>query len=169
MSDYRSSLNEVSREVRPTAGFAFKVGLAAMLVVFGLSVVGYGLGWFSEAAKVTQEQFGARALLQKYESFKDMSAQLDKKLADITVYEGRMKSMDETYKDVPRIKWPREDREQYNVWSSETAGVKASFNSLAADYNAQMSKFNYAFANVGDLPKGADKPLPREYKSYVVQ
>lgn len=134
-----------------------------------LSIIGYGLGWFGEAAKVAQEQFGSQAMLTKYELFKDEAAQLDKKQADITVYEGRIKAMNETYKDLPRQKWPREDREQYNVWASEVAGVKASFNSLAADYNAQMAKFNYRFANVGDLPQGADKPLPREYKAYVTE
>jgi len=29
-----------------------------------------------------------------------------------------------------------------------------------------MAKFNWAFANVGELPKGADRPLPREFKPY---
>jgi hypothetical protein len=77
--------------------------------------------------------------------------------------------MDKTYAKLERQKWPREDREQYNVWSSEVAGVKASYNSLAAEYNAAMAKFNWRFANAGDLPKGADKPLPREFKTYVNQ
>ena len=168
-SEYRKSLDEASHEIRPTGWFVFKVLVVLLFVGFGVSAVGYGLGWFSEAAKVTQEQFGPRAPLAKYEWFKDASAQLDKKQADITVYESRMKGMDATYKSVERIKWPREDREQYNIWSSEVAGVKASYNALAADYNAQMAKFNYAFANVGQLPKGAETPLPREYKPYVTQ
>jgi len=141
-------------------------GLILVLSVLG-SVVGHGLGWFGEAARVTQEQFGPRAMLVKYEWFKDAAAQLEKKRADITVYEGRMTSMNDDYKDLPRQNWPREDREQYNVWSSEVAGVKAGYNSLAADYNAQMAKFNYAFANIGDLPKGAETPLPREFKPYI--
>ena len=148
---------------------AVKVGLAiiAFSVLFG--VIGYGLGWFGEAATVAQKEFGPSAMLQKYEYFKDAAAQLEKKQADITVYDGRIKAMDATYKDLPRQKWPREDREQYNTWSSEVAGVKASYNSLAADYNAQMAKFNWRFANVGELPNGADKPLPREFKAYTTQ
>lgn len=154
---------------RQTAGHGIRYGYAIVAIVLALVPALWALGIIGESAKVVQEQFGPRALLQKYESFKDMSAQLDKKQADITVYDGRMKAMDATYKDVPRIKWPREDREQYNTWSSEVAGVKASYNSLAADYNSQMAKFNYAFANVGELPKGAERPLPREYKPYVTQ
>ena len=108
-------------------------------------------------------------MLEKYEWFKDAAAQLDKKQADITVYNGRITEMNTTYKDLARQNWPREDREQYNIWSSEVAGVKASYNTLAAEYNAQMAKFNWRFANAGDLPKGADKPLPREFKPYIAQ
>ena len=54
-----------------------------------------------------------------------------------------------------------------SLWRSEVAGVKASYNGLAAEYNAQMAKFNWQFCNVGDLPKGADVALPREFKPYV--
>src|SRR3990167_7025376 len=143
------------------------VGIFALVIL--ISVIGYGLGWFGEAAKVAQEEFGPRTMLEKYEWFKDAAAQLEKKQADITVYDGRMKAMNEIYADLARQKWPREDREQHNVWSSEVAGVKASYNSLAAEYNAQMAKFNWRFANVGELPNGADKPLPREFKSYATQ
>ena len=132
-------------------------------------ITGYSLGWFDEAARVTQKEFGPRAMLQKYEWFKDAASQLEKKQADITVYEARILGMDETYKSLPRQNWPREDREQYNIWSSEVAGVKASYNALASEYNAQMAKFNWSFANAGELPKGADKPLPREFKPYISQ
>jgi len=71
------------------------------------------------------------------------------------------------YGSAARKEWAREDREQFNVWSSEVAGVKASYNSLAAEYNAQMAKMNWRFTNVGMLPQGATQPLPREYKPYV--
>lgn len=138
----------------------------ACVAIMGLSM-GVGCRWFSEAEDVAYDEFGPRQMLRKYEWFKDAAAQLEKKLADIAVYEKRMKEMKETYKDLPRHKWPREDREQYNVWSSELAGVKASYNGLAAEYNAQMAKFNWRFANKGTLPKGADMPLPREFKPYT--
>lgn len=147
----------------------WKVLGALIIIIVALSVVGYSFGWFDEAARVTQEEFGPRAILAKYEWFKDAAAQLEKKQADIMVYDGRMTAMNETYKDLARQKWPREDREQYNVWSSEVAGVKASYNTLAAEYNAQMVKFNWRFANVDELPKGADNPLPREFKPYTTQ
>ena len=120
----------------------------------------------NEAADVAHEEFGPRELLRKYEWFKDASAQLDKKKADIKVYESRLSTMNETYEGVKRSEWPKEDREQFNLWTSEVAGVRASYNTLAADYNSQMSKFNWAFTNAGQLPQGATETLPREYKSY---
>lgn len=139
----------------------FSVGLFVALGLFG-----YACGWFTEAGQVAQEQFGARAMLEKYEWFKDASAALDAKLASIQVYEKRFADMKTSYGDTPRSQWSRDDREQWNLWTSEIAGITASYNTLAADYNAQMAKFNYRFANVGELPQGAATPLPREYKPY---
>ncbi len=139
------------------------------LLAFALLAPTVACRWFGEAEEVAYDEFGPKAMLKKYSWFKDASAELDKKLADIKVYEGRMVAMNETYKNLPRQKWPREDREQYNIWSSELAGVKASYNSLAPEYNAQMVKFNWKFANKGELPQGATEPLPREYKPYTTQ
>jgi hypothetical protein len=102
----------------------------------------------------------------KYRWFKDVVNQLDKKRADVQVYEGRLKAMAEPYKTLPREKWLREDREQYNVWSSEVAGVKAGYNSLAAEYNTHMAKFNWRFANIGHVPQGAQQ-LPRDFPEYA--
>jgi len=136
-------------------------GLALSLVL-----VGSIAGWFSDASATAQKEFGVSALLKKYEWFKDASAQLDAKQADIGVYQSRIDGLKAEYPDTPRTKWAREDREQYSIWSSEVAGIRASFNGLAADYNSEMSKANWAFTNVGQLPRGAEKPLPREYKPY---
>src|SRR3989339_3159 len=159
---------EKTAEKGPMA-IAAKVILAIFVLSTLVSVLGYTFGWFGEAAKVAQQEFGPATMLKKYEWFKDASAQLEKKQADVMVYESRTKSMNEMYKNLSREKWPREDREQFNVWQSEVAGVKASYNQLAAEYNSQMAKFNWRFANVGDLPKGAKNPLPREFKSYTLQ
>ena len=125
-----------------------------------------GCDWFRESKQVAQEELGPKELLRKYEWFKNASSQLDKKQADIKVYQKRITTMSKDYVDLPRNKWPREDREQYNLWQSEVAGIKASYNTLAAEYNSQMSKINWRFTNVGELPKGAETPLPREFKPY---
>lgn len=159
---------ERSAEKGPMA-IAVKVILSVVVLSALIGVIGYSFGWIGETAKVAQEEFGPKAMLEKYEWFKDAAAQLEKKQADITVYAGRMTAMNETYKDLARQKWPREDREQFNVWASEVAGVRAGYNLLAAEYNAQMAKFNWRFANVGELPKGAESPLPREFKAYEIQ
>jgi hypothetical protein len=127
------------------------------------------LGWFGNGAQVVQQEFSPSAMLQKYQWFKDASAQLDAKVADMQVYDKRFRSLKEAYGSEPRSKWSREDREQFNIWQSELAGIKASYNSLAGEYNAQMAKFNWRFANAGQLPAGATVPLPREYKPYETE
>ena len=142
----------------------------ASIVVMAMGVVGLG-GCFgsclSEATQVAQEEFGPRAMLRKYEWFKDAAAQLDKKQADIQVYRSRIQNMKEDYEGVKRRNWPRSDREQFNLWRTEVAGVIASYNGLAAEYNSQMAKFNWRFTNRGELPDGATEPLPREFKPYL--
>jgi len=114
-----------------------------------------------------ENQFSPSELLKKYEWFKDAAAQCEQKLATLKSYETRFENMQKSYGTVGRSKWDRADKEQYNVWESEYLGLKASYNDLAAQYNAAMVKFNYAFCNVGQLPKGADEPLPREFKPYI--
>jgi hypothetical protein len=145
-------------------------GMKVIFIVFALAcfggVLSYTAGWFSDAGKVVKEQYSPSALLAKYEWFKDAAAQLDAKSANIVAAQARIKSMDDTYAGTPRNQWVRADVEQYNLWQSEVAGLKANYNNLAAQYNSAMSKFNYRFTNAGDLPQGADKVLPREYREY---
>ena len=163
-SDYRKEASEFYGEAKWTF---WKIAVPAILL---LGLVGVpltcALGTFGEASSVIREEFGPRELLRKYEWFKDASAALDAKQATITVYQGRFKRLEDDYAGKPRTEWARDDREQWSIWQSEAAGIRASYNTLAADYNSEMSKFNWRFTNVGDLPKGATRPLPREYKPY---
>lgn len=119
-----------------------------------------------QAKEVAIDEFGPKALLVKYEWFKDASAQLDKKNADIKVFEVRLKEIKNQFKDK---EIPRHIYEQYMIWHSEVAGIKASYNSLAAEYNSQMAKFNWQFCNAGTLPQGATEVLPREHKPYITE
>ena len=138
----------------------------SVAILLGLAILFSILDWSCEARQVAQEEFGPRELLRKYEWFKDASAQLDKKQADIKVYMVRLENISELYEGVKRTEWAKEDRQQHNLWLTEVSGVRASYNTLAADYNSQMSKINWRFTNAGQLPAGATEPLPRSYKPY---
>lgn len=141
----------------------FLIGIGILTVLVALLVINYACDYAGRTAAVVDQQIDPAVLQQKYEWFKDAAAQLDKKQADIKVYQARINEM----KKIPNL--DRTDREQLMVWQQELAGVKASYNGLAAEYNAQMSKWNWRFCNVGDLPKGATEPLPREFKPYEEQ
>jgi hypothetical protein len=142
-------------------GFLAAIGgiLVAVGVAIGISLL-LGVSWFgARTVNVVAEQIDPAELLRKYELFKDEAAQLDAKLASIKIKQKQIDSMKEMPMD-------RTNREQLMIWQQELGGMKYSYNGLAADYNAQMVKINYRFTNVGDLPKGATTPLPREYKPY---
>lgn len=135
-----------------------------MLVFWAASEV----GWFGgRALEVVKEQVDPAALLKKYEWFKNASAELDAKLANIAVYESRFRAFGSKDGTCPST-INRTALEQCMIWQQEVSGIKASYNDLAAEYNAQMAKINYRFTNVGDLPRGASGPVPREYRSYVI-
>lgn len=143
------------------------VVLLVLVVLFGISVVGRGCKWLGQAGDVVAQELAPGELLRKYAWFKDCLSQLDKKRADIEIYTARLKTMEDDYTDVARKDWSRTDKEQMSVWQTECAGVKASYNSLAAEYNAQMAKINWRFCNKGNLPKGATEVMPREVARYI--
>jgi|SRR5439155_12712764 len=143
--------------------------LVFVLLMFGLvaRVVLWPLAFAHRAVSVVSAQLDPAELQRRYEWFKDAAAQLDQKRATVSVYAKRFEQLEASYAGKPRSAWARDDREQWAIWQSEVAGVRASYNTLAADYNAQMAKWNWRFTNRGMLPQGATEPLPREFKPYV--
>lgn len=111
-----------------------------------------------DAQDTTFKEFKASTLLKKYEYFKDLSAGIDKKRAEISVYEAELKSM--------KVE-DKEDKFYYQQRKSELLGLVSVHNDLCSQYNSAMSKFNYRFTNTGDLPEGGVDPLPREIKPYI--
>lgn len=144
----------------------FTVIVIVTVLSLGIWATGSFFGYFGEAVQVAREEFGPRAMLKKYEWFKNTSAALDQKLANIKVYSVNRAEMKKDYEGVPRPGWDRTDKEQFNLWGQEVAGVKASYNGLAAEWNAQMSKFNWE-PFLSELPKGADNILRKQYAVYV--
>lgn len=142
--------------------------LAVLIGLTTLFVGSWALSWVGEAATVAREEFGPRELLRKYSQFKDTHAALAAQKSSIDTMQAGIDAFKADYKDVPKKDWPRDERQAYNMNRSAVSGMKLRFNSVAAQYNADMAKFNYRFCNVGTLPEGASEPLPREYVTYIV-
>lgn len=144
------------------------IGILLLIVFLGITCTGAGIvcNYGHKAAEVVSEQIDPHELLRKYEWFKDASAALDAKMATIKVLKKRQTNLDKAYAGKSRSDWRRADAEQWNLWEDEVTGTIASYNNLAGDYNSQMSKINWRFCNVGQLPAGATEPLPREFKIY---
>lgn len=120
-------------------------------------IIGFIFGSVGDAAKVVKDQFSASAMLKKYEEFKDLSAAIQKKKADIEMYRDELSNYEIKDKD---------DKFYYEQRKSEALGIISIHNDLVAQYNSGMSKFNYRFANVGELPQSNLEPLPREYQNF---
>lgn len=115
----------------------------------------------SDAGKTVVQEFAPSVLLKKYEYFKDLSAGIDKKRADIELYQEEIKELS---KDNDHSK---DDKYYIQQRKSELIGIISIHNQLCSEYNSAMSKFNYRFTNAGDLPASNLTPLPREIKPYI--
>lgn len=142
-----------------------KLFLPIFIAIVAIAVT--GCRYAQDASDTAYNEFKASSLLDKYTHFKDMYASLDAKRATIKSLQGKLNDLKDQYKGVPRNQWSREDIQTINQWNTEIDGLKASYNNLAADYNADMAKFNVNFTNAGDLPKGASDPLPRNVAPYM--
>jgi hypothetical protein len=113
------------------------------IIVICIAIIGINfiVSGCNDTAKTVQKKFNASALLKKYEYFKDLSSAIDKKRADIQVYEEELSSMKIEDKD---------DKFYYQQRKSEVLGLVSIYNGLVSDYNSQMSKFNYRFTNKGE-------------------
>jgi len=146
LSDYEKRLEDNPKAtIRKGLLWVFFLG-----VMF--SILSYAFGWFSEAAVVAKKEFGAEAALKKYEWFKDASETIEEKRQTISVYTSNIELMKTDYEDVKRADWDRIDKQQYNQWALEIVGLKASYNKVVKEYNAQSSKFNWNLYNTSDLP-----------------
>lgn len=135
-----------------------KTILAIIGVLMIISVIGFIGGMFNDSLKTVEEQYAPSALLKKYEYFKDLSGAIDKKDADIQMYQSEIATMPSETKD---------DKFYLQQRKSELLGIISIRNSMCAEYNIAMSKFNYKFCNKGEMPATNLEPLPREYKPYI--
>jgi len=129
-----------------------------LLLFFVILITTISCRYTQDASDTAFNEFKASSLLKKYEYFKDLSAAIDKKRNDIELYRSEIS----TFKVEDN-----EDKFYISQRKSELIGIIGMHNQLCADYNSAMSKFNYRFTNIGDLPEGASEPLRREVKPYI--
>ena len=138
-----------------------KIGVLLIVILSSLN----GCWWLRESRNVIREEVGPRALVYKYEWFKDAAASIDRSIANISIYKNSLENIEKMYEGQSRSAWHRSDIDSHNQKISELTGVRAACNALIADYNAQHSKLNWRFTDVGELPEGAEGPLPRTYEA----
>src|SRR6266540_16463 len=127
----------------------------AIVIIIGIGIIRS----CGNAANVIHTEFSASALLKKYEYFKNLSAAIDSKRADLSAYKANLQDYKIRDKD---------DKFYYEQSKAEAMGILMIYNQLVSEYNAGMSKFNYSFCNVVTLPASNLEPLPHDYKPYLI-
>ena len=139
----------------------FKWGAAILFLLFALSALAYGLGWFGEAGEVVQDEFGAGAALEKYEWFVDQDNHIKDADANVELFQQKADGVEEHYVDLygeDKSEWSTVEQAQYSSAVEESTVDLVSAlsirNGLVADYNAQSEKFNWApFESRDDMPR----------------
>ncbi|TSC81674.1 MAG: hypothetical protein G01um101420_920 [Parcubacteria group bacterium Gr01-1014_20] len=156
-SEYRGAVAEGIGEAKWTFWKIFWVVVGLIVV---LTVAGFALGLFGETAQVAQEQFGPRASLAKYEWFIERATMIEKADADVAMFEGRVRGVDEQYAAYgpDKAKWAPHIQAEYNSARQQArddlVSVKSQRNNLAREYNAASEKFNWApFQTNVDKPR----------------
>jgi hypothetical protein len=154
----------LSKRLLTTASIALLLGVSAFSM--------QGCNYAHETGSVIRREVAPAVLQKRYNDFKDILASLDSIKADIEAYQSKLKSIKEEQVNasgdaIPLSQWPQDIRFDYSQTKNELLGKIQAYNLLAARYNADMAKAQYAFTNVGQLPQGASEPLPREVRAYV--
>lgn len=136
--------------------------IIGLVVIFiGLPMLGWIFGWFSQAGDVAIDEFGPRAMLEKYEWFIDQENRIQQMDQQIVIFEQRVKSVDQRYDGlygVDKASWSPVAQIQYNkergTAYDDLVAMVSQRNNLAREYNAQSEKFNWEpFKSRPDLPR----------------
>lgn len=127
------------KNITSGVGTLFIAGFVVLLIVVGVVVMDVG--------STAYDEVGPRATMRKYEWFKDAYAQTQAKEQDIRNYTSRIQRLRAIEK--PSV------LQQQELFQTETElqGMIMSYNSLAQEYNASSSKFNWEFAKSDELPR----------------
>lgn len=117
--------------------------VALIAIGLCLSVGGWCLGWFGDAAQVAKQEFGPKAALKKYEWFVNQAESLKRSEANIKINEAQISQMQTDYQSTPLPQWPRDAREELARLKQVRTDLVMNYNRDVADYNAQSEKFNW--------------------------
>lgn len=131
-----------------------------IIALAAIGLTGHIFGWFGEAAKTAQDEFGPKAALAKYSWFVDQANAIEKMDKDIPLFEGRAAAVKTQYQGYgpDMTKWPPHIQAQYNQAAQQArddlVAVASQRNNLVRDYNAASDKFNWSlFQTRPDKPK----------------
>ena len=133
--------------------------LFIMLAFVGIVSLG-SCGFVDDGVRTAHNEFDPSAMLKKYEWFKNQTQFIQKSQKDIanakTLRDG-IKAQFEEDNGKNHTSWDPVTKNQYqskvDLQDQMVMAITATCNGIIADYNAQSSKFNWAyFKDKSDLP-----------------
>ena len=154
------SREEVNQEAPLPTNPAVTLFVVVAVFICIFTLIGFNRGWF-DTKQTRQEKLWTRAIQEDYLWLKTRAAELEEDEVKIAI--GEAKHIEESrkaHKDLSEM--------GYKVETVLLPGSKMIFNRRAAEYNERMARWEWRFANIDNLPKGVDKPLPREFELYTI-
>ena len=111
------------------------------LVLLFIALLNFAFGLFGSVATVAKKEFGVETSLKKYEWFMNASSELRAKGFDIDLYQSK----------IDRLCSKEPINQNCYLYEQESFGLRSSYNSLVAEYNAAGKKFNWSLYNTQEL------------------
>jgi len=141
-------------------GTVAKLGFIIFGFVILISVIGFFLNPFKQAADIVNQTIDADNVIANYEWFKqrheDIGA-IDTKI----IFQDALTKQFKTDAG-PRTNWDRSDKEEYSRLTSILVGLKQQRSDLAAEYNARSRMTNRKIFKAGDVELPVKIPLAKE-------
>ncbi len=138
------------------------VFIVVCLFLAGLGIKAAGIvgGFVGGAMDVVQQEFNPQEIQRKYLWFKQSHAALDAKDQNIK----NILAMIDEVSAVPRDQRTEDDTFELRQNRTVLMGMKANFNKMASEYNANVSTWNWGYFDKGEYP--GYKRFQSKFKPY---
>lgn len=119
------------------------------------------------AATVVVSNFDPVRMQKVYENLQTLKTDIEKYKVIALTYDDKQQSLMKLY-GANATAWPKDVRSEYADDDWAKTGALNNYNNLVSQYNGEMSKWNYAFCNIGPAPYGVQgyQPMPKGYREY---
>jgi len=157
---YRKEFDE---DMKSAKWYFWRIFWSVLGIGIVISIIGYGLGWFGEAAQVAKDELGPKRAAEKYTWFLQQAKYVKEADANIRIYRQKDTVITKQYErdyGTNHKTWDMLASQNYQkdvrTNRDQLSAAIAARNNLVADYNAASANFLWApFKSKSDCPDSA--------------